>query len=190
VGRFTKDKPGRRHTTGGLDRAFCTGRKLLLKVESNASGPVACWGNLKSKFQKHRSRFPPDRLRHLREPQPKRAGRIPELWLIAYKPMSSTYRDSAGEVPSVSGDRNFFRRRQNDGQAGLSGDVTGGGRLTKSIRSRAWLYRLRKNSRDCLEAPQALKRGHILNDLEERVNSCPSQIPSKLSFSAASEGMP
>jgi hypothetical protein len=30
--------------------------------------------------------------------------------------------------------------------------------------------------------PQALKRGHILNDLAARVNSCPSQNPSESEF--------
>lgn len=33
---------------------------------------------------------------------------VRELWLIGYKPMSSTYRDSAGESPTVSADLNFF----------------------------------------------------------------------------------
>jgi len=36
-------------------------------------------------------------------------GWTPELWLIGYKPMSSTYRDSAAGAPTVSEGAKLFR---------------------------------------------------------------------------------
>jgi hypothetical protein len=35
---------------------------------------------------------------------------------------------------------------------------------------------------DAKSTPQALKRGHIFNDLTARVNSCPSQNPLESEF--------